>query len=316
MNFADAIRRCPLILAEGAVIERLSRDGGVRLDPHVSNAALLYEDAGRAALEHIYRGYLDIGRDADLPMIVLTPTWRANPERLRAAGFGDEQDVNAAGVRLLAAIRDEYGEYAGNVHIGGLMGCRGDAYRPQEALSEEQAAEFHCWQAAKLAAAGAEFLMAATLPAASEACGLAAAMAETGLPYLVGVVVRASGELLDGTPLGDLVRRIDETIDPSPTGYMGNCVHPRIFAEALDRQMQTAPHLAERVLGMQGNASTMRPEELDGLNHVEADDPESFADALANLHERFGLRILGGCCGTDSRHIRCTADRLRRFGAS
>jgi homocysteine S-methyltransferase len=105
------------------------------------------------------------------------------------------------------------------------MSCRGDAYSPAEALLVDEALEFHAWQAGKLADTGADFLLAATLPALSEATGLALALAATGKPYLLSFVVRPEGTLLDGTPLKDAIAAIDSAVTPSPLAYLINCTH-------------------------------------------------------------------------------------------
>lgn len=135
-----------------------------------------------------------------MPLLLSTPTWRAGRERITAAGL-TSRDLNCDNSRFLAELRDSYGDYAQQVAICGLMSCRGDAYRPAEAMSAEAAAEFHTWQADALAAAGVDFLLAATLPALSGAIGLAQAQAATELPYVISFVARPEGTLLDGTPL-------------------------------------------------------------------------------------------------------------------
>ncbi|MBU0640413.1 MAG: homocysteine S-methyltransferase family protein [Planctomycetes bacterium] len=307
MSFAATLSTLPFILTEGALIERLRRNPAARLDPHVEHAGLIYEPAGRAALGRLWRGYLDVGRDHDLPMIVCSPTWRASSDRLRAAGFGPGDDVNGDGVRCLAAMRDEYGDYARHVYIGGLSGCRGDAYCPAEALSEDEATVYHQPQMHALAAAGVDFLMAATLPAAGEAIGLARAMAECQVPYVLSFVVRPSGTLLDGTPLSEAVTRIDRCVSPAPLAYFVNCVHPTAFAAAMRR----SAGVRERVLGLQANTSPRPPEDLDGRETLDGEAPGVFADALLDVQREFGTRILGGCCGTDERHIRCIAEAVR-----
>ena len=197
MTFLKTITTAPFILAEGSVFERLHRDPSIHLDTHILNAGFVYTEWGRGILEVIYRGYLDVGRDRNLPMIVLTPTWRANPDRLNAAGFWDDNTVNQDCVRFVQDLRKSYREYAANIFIGGLMGPYGDAYDPSDALSIREAAEFHRHQAQELTDTGVDFLMAATLPALTEAIGLSQAMAETGIPYIPSFVIRESGALLD-----------------------------------------------------------------------------------------------------------------------
>ena len=315
MNFADAIRNAPVILTEGALIERLRRDPAVRLDPHVLHAGMIYDAAGRETLTGLYRQYLDIGREYDLPLIVGTPTWRANPERLRAAGLDTQADVNTDAVRFVAAMCARYCAYAERVFIGGLMGTRGDAYRAVEALSVEEAAAYHRTQARALAAAGADFLMAATLPAASEARGLARAMSGCGVPYILSFVLRPTGTLLDDTPLHEAITRIDADVRPLPLAYLANCVHPRAFARALAAQASRSPAVRERVIGLQANTSVRSPEELDGLQQLEGETPEAFAEQMLEVHRQHGTRVLGGCCGTDDRHIRCLAAAMCRTPA-
>jgi homocysteine S-methyltransferase len=312
MDFRQAVTHYPVILAEGAVIERVRRNPSVKLDPYIAHAGLVYDSQGRAALRQIYRQYLDIGRVAGLPLLACAPTWRANPARLRQAGFDDQADVNGDCVRFLTSIRAEYGAYAGQVFVGGLMSCQGDAYKPAEALPADEAAAFHRFQARALAAAGVDFLLAATLPAASEALGLARAMAGCGLPYALSFVLRPGGTLLDGTPLHQAVAMIDSAANPAPLFYMANCVHPTVFESAFAAAISQSPAMGQRVIGLQANTSTKSPEELDNLSSLDSAEPEPFANAMVGLHHWFGTKILGGCCGTDNRHIAAIARRIEQ----
>ncbi|MCX6601583.1 MAG: homocysteine S-methyltransferase family protein, partial [bacterium] len=253
MKFTELISGESCILTEGSVIERLRRGGRCALDPHAEHALLIYDVEGRKELDQLWRGYADVGREFSLPMILLSPTWRASEERLRAAGHSNVEKVNRDGVRFLVELRGRYGDYSSRIFIGGLIGCRGDAYQPAQALSEREAARFHARQIRALADTEADFLMAATLPALSEARGIAHAMAETGKPYVLSFVIRASGALLDGTPLSEAVARIDAEVTPKPAGFMVNCVHPQVFAEALDHQCARRPGMSERIIGLQAN---------------------------------------------------------------
>lgn len=297
------------ILGEGAVIERLRRSPGIRLDDHVVNSALIYEESGRAALQTIYRQYLDIGRRYQLPLLLSTPTWRAGRERIAAAGLAG-RDLNGDNSRFLAELRDSYGDYAQQVAICGLMSCRGDAYKPAEAMSAGAAAEFHSWQANALAASGVDFLLAATLPAMSEAIGLARAQAATGLPYVISFVARPEGTLLDGTPLDAAVATIDDAVMPRPLAYLINCTHASIFRSALSNERNSSPRVRERVIGLLANTAAVSPEELDQSAELVEEAPDVFGNSVAALRDELGMRVLGGCCGTDDRHIECLARRL------
>jgi homocysteine S-methyltransferase len=312
MSFAQLLATTPLILAEGAIIERLRRDTNLPLDPNILHAAWVDDPQGRVQLMRLYREYLDTGRRHGLPMLLLSPTWRAGAARLAAAGFGEAEGrrINRDGVRLLEEIRAPHAGTGPAILIGGLIGCRGDAYDPSAALGTDDALAHHRLQVEALAESGVDLLLAATLPALSEALGIARACSATTVPYLLSFVVRPTGTLLDGTPLAEAIARIDDGATPAPAGYLANCVHPRICEAAFACALAQAPSVAPRLLGLQANTADLSPEELDARPALVTEDPDPFAKAMLRVRDRFGLKILGGCCGTDARHIEAIARRL------
>ncbi|MCX5884107.1 MAG: homocysteine S-methyltransferase family protein, partial [Deltaproteobacteria bacterium] len=196
------------------------------------------------------------------------------------------------------------------VVICGLMSCRGDAYNPAEALAVDEAQAFHAWQAEKLADAGCDFLLAATLPAFSEATGLALALAATGKPYVLSFVARREGTLLDGTPLKEAVAAIDAAVTPRPLAYLINCTHVTSARAALMHAVNSSSLVRQRVIGLLANTAALSPEDLNNSTRLVEEDPETFGKSVAALHRELGLKILGGCCGTDDRHIRSLAAQL------
>ena len=309
VSIKNLLTSSPVILGEGAVIERLRRSVDVQLDEHVINSALIYEEAGKSALEMICRQYLDIGQRYNLPLLLSTPTWRAGRERIAAAGLTG-RDLNGDNFRFLANLRDSYGDYASKVAICGLMSCQGDAYKPEEAMTEHDAATFHSWQADALATAGVDFLLASTLPAVSESIGLARAQAATGLPYLISFVARPEGTLLDGTPLHEAITTIDSAVTVRPLAYLINCTHASVFRRAMLHESNSSPIVRERVIGLLANTASLSPEELDASQELVEEEPETFGRSVAALHNELGMKILGGCCGTDNRHIERLAHNL------
>ena len=293
------------MLGEGSLYERLRREPAVRFDDDIAHATLVYDDAARAVLERTHREYLDIGQAHGLPMLTTADTWRANRERQDRSPFR-AHPVNGDNVRFLQQLRASYGAAAAPIMIGGSIGPRGDAYRPEEALDRETAAAFHAAQVAALAEAGPDYLIANTLPALSEAHGIADAFAATGLPYILSFVVRPDGTVLDGTPLRRAIERIDAATDTPPAGYGINCVHPSVLVDAL----AGAGDAARRVVYYQANASALSPDELDGRDELDADEPEALAAAMHDVGARFGIRALGGCCGTGTEHIAALARRV------
>lgn len=292
-------------LAEGSVYERLRRRPDVPFDAEVGTGALVQDDVFRDVLAEVHRGYLRVALEVGLPMLLQTDTWRATGPRIAASRWRGE-DLNAANVELVRAVAEEGRRAGGTVLVGGLLGPAGDAYDPTAALPREVARAYHAPQAEALAAGPVDLLVCATMPALSEALGLADAMAATALPYLVSFVVRPTGRLLDGTPLAEAVATIDEAADPAPLGYLLNCVHPRVA----DAALATSPPAGGRVLGLLANTSARDPDELDGLAELETAEPEPFARELVAVGRRRGLGLLGGCCGTGEEHIAALARLL------
>lgn len=299
--------RC--ILGEGAVIERLRRNSDFELDPCIVNSAFIYDEHKRAALEKIYRQYLDIGHKFNLPLVLSTPTWRASRSRINDAGY-EAMDVNADNFRFLDALRKSYKEYGNKIIICGLMSCKGDAYVSGDALGLDEAREFHTWQAEKLADAGVDFTLAATLPAIDEAKGLALALAGTEKPYIISFIARPEGTMLDGTPLKTAIAEIDEAVSPKPLAYMINCTHASFTKAALMHETNSSSKVRERIIGLFANTAALSPEELNNSTKLVEEDPVAFGRSVAELNKAPGLKILGGCCGTDDRHIKALASEL------
>ena len=307
--FKEFLEQSACILGEGAVIERLRRNSEFDLDPDIVNSGFIYDNSKSRAIETIYRQYFDIGSQFGLPLLLSTPTWRASRERIESAGYA-QKDVNGDNFRFLDALRRSYGEYARNIVICGLLSCRGNAYDQNDALTTDDAHRFHSWQAKKLAESGVDFLLAATLPALSEATGLAAALAETGKDYIVSFVARPEGTLLDGTPLKEALNHIDNTVSPRPLAYMINCTHASNFKSALMNEDNSSSSVRRRIVGLLANTAALTPEELDSSESLIEEAPEIFGKTVAGLGAELGMKILGGCCGTDDRHIRYLAEEL------
>jgi homocysteine S-methyltransferase len=238
-------------------------------------------------------------------MLLQTDTWRTTGARIGASAWHDT-DLNRANAELVQAVAAEGRAAGGTVLVGGLLGPAGDAYDPSVALAHGEARAYHAVQAEALASAGVDVLLCATVPALSEALGLADAMGATGQPYLVSFVVRRTGRLLDGTPLDDAVAEVDEAVDPVPLAYLLNCVHPRVA----DATLAVSPRAAARMVGLLANTSDRDPDELDGLEELETAEPEPFARELVHAGARHGLHLLGGCCGTGDEHIASLARAL------
>ncbi len=303
MGICDLLNQSPFMLMEAAVIEALEHSGETHLHPQLENALLIYRETDQAVLSAVYQEFIDIARHANVPLVLCTPTWRANRERLDGSQIS--QDVNGDAVRFMKRLSALQHDWTDPILIGGLIGCKNDCYRPREGLAVEAARTFHTWQVQRLAKAGPDFLMAATLPALDEATGMALAMAETQLPYIISFVINRQGRLLDGSSLADAIHRIDAMGTEPPVGYMINCAYPSFF----DAERQTRRTL-DRIIGFQGNASSLDQAQLNSAKEQRAEDLSDWGDRMVALNRSHGIKILGGCCGTRPDHLRYLVDHL------
>ncbi|MBD3167123.1 homocysteine S-methyltransferase family protein [bacterium] len=297
------------ILMEGAVVERLKRSGA-GVHPELLNSACLCESKGRTAMSAIYEEYIRIAHDHHLPLILLTPTWRAEAHRIRTTLKMDADELFEDAVQFMHERVTNAGLSSETTRLGGLIAIRGDVVKPAEWLSEEDAFQFHRQTTKALADAGVDFLLPSTLPALPEAVGLARACADTGSPYGISVSITSEGRLYDRSPLEDLLRTLVDLSAP-PAFINVNCVHPEVFIDGYRRTMDRAPDTEGLVQGLQANTSRLSAEELDQAeNLIQDETPETYADWLMKAFREFRLKMVGGCCGSDGQHIEALAKRL------
>jgi len=303
MSIQKAIEENNIILTEASVIEKLRRSEEISLHPRLENATLIYDGDGKRILREIYRGYIDIAHEANFPINISTPTWRANRERVLGADIG--KNINGDAVRFLNEVRGEWEDFSSRILIGGLIGCKNDCYKPQEGLQPDKAYSFHSWQIEKLSKENIDYLMAATVPAIPEAVGMALAMEKTKIPYFISFVINRAGKILDGSSLQTAFDRIDAECTMPPVGYMINCAYPS-FLKAHDQPES----VLKRLLGFQGNASSLDHDKLDGSFSLQSDSLEDWGNRMVALNKVHVVKILGGCCRTDVNHLKYIVEKL------
>ncbi len=308
MDFSQFVAGGRRAIAEGAVLERVRRDPDLGLDPHILNGGFVYDAKARGRLSDIHADYMGLAREARLPILAFTDTWRCSQHAIDASRFKGRA-VNQDNARFLDELRASLGE-GSPIFIGGLVGPSGDAYKPEDGLDRPSAYDFHRPQIRALASAGIDFLHLATAPNVEEALGVADAMAETDLPYVISFVIRRTGVVLDGTPVVQAMDRIDADTARPPVGFSINCVHARVLETTLEAVATTRPEIGQRILAFQANTADAEVEELDNSDVLVTEPAEDFADRVARLGSRFGLRVLGGCCGTEGKHIEALASKL------
>ena len=294
----------PPFLIDGGLETCLIFRDGFEL-PSFASFVLLGDERGRAGLDAYYRGFLDIAAATGVGFVLDSPTWRANPDWGASLGYDRQQlgAANRAAIAQLANLRNDYST-AAPVVVNGCIGPRGDGYDPGKLTTADEARDYHRWQIVQLAEAGADMATALTMTNLEEAEGIAAAAREVGIPLVVSFTVETDGRLPTSMALSEAVAQIEGKHGDSIAYYMINCAHPSHFAEVLDDDL-----LRARVGGIRANASRMSHAELDEAEELDDGNPQEFAGDYRGLMDALpNLCVLGGCCGTDHRHIAAIAE--------
>lgn len=268
--------------------------------PQFASFTLLDSEIGRAALIKYYTGFLDEAAAQRAGFILDTPTWRASAGWGQVMGLTPEQidAINHEAVALVRGLRADRGPAQPPILINGVIGPHGDAYAPEQTLSPEAAQAYHRRQVQVLAAAGVDLVSAVTISSHGEAIGIAKAAAEVDQPVTLSFTVETDGRLISGMSLADAIHRTDDATDAAPLWYGINCAHPDHFRHILRGDW------VDRIGSVRANASRRSHAELDESSELDDGDVAELAqDYHQLLHMLPGLHVLGGCCGTDLRHV-------------
>lgn len=256
---------------------------------------------GRALLTEYYEHYAAIAADIGAACLLEAPTWRANPDWAATLGHDRAElaDLIAAAVAVPDALRRGWAGPAPFL-IGGAVGPRGDGYRIDAAMSAAEASDYHSFQIGVFAETPVDVVTAMTICYAEEAVGIVQAAERAALPVVISFTVETDGRLPSGMSIGEAIEATDAATDRYASHFMLNCAHPAHFHEVLD---PAAPWIS-RLRGIRANASMLSHAELDEMEVLDAGDPTDLAARYAALGSVLpDLHIVGGCCGTDHRHV-------------
>jgi homocysteine S-methyltransferase len=296
-----SLDRDKLFIGDGGMETTMIFERGIEL-PAFASFLLLETDSGRQALVDYYRGYLEIARAHGLGFTLDTPTWRANRDWGEKLGYSpaDLDRVNRAAVELATEIRADEETAATPIAVCGAIGPRGDAYHPDHTMSAEEAKRYHAAQVETFADAGVDMVGAYTLAYADEASGIVAAAVAARVPVSISFTVETDGRLPSGEEAPDAIARVDEQTDGATSYFMINCAHPAHFGPVVERG---GPWL-DRLGGIRANASSKSHAELDQAPGLDSGSPEQLGAEYRALKPHLQhARVLGGCCGTDTRHV-------------
>ncbi len=297
-------------LTDGGLETFLYFQQGIDL-PDFAAFPLLETPNGRAEITRYMERHIQIALDARWGFVMETPTWRANRDWGEKLGYdrGRLAEANRESVRFMAALRERYETPETRIVISGNIGPRGDGYNPSDLMTPEESALYHRDQIDAFAEAGADLVTALTMTHVEEAVGITKAAQAARIPVVISFTTETDGNLPTGQNLGEAVEAVDAMTDEGPAYYMVNCAHPNHFEDAL----RTEAAWINRLRGIRANASTKSHEELDNSTVLDEGDPVELGAQYRTIRERMPhVTILGGCCGTDHRHVEqiCSACKL------
>jgi homocysteine S-methyltransferase len=290
-----------LFLCDGGLETTLVFLDGVDL-PCFAAFPLLEREEGRDRVRRYFGAYLDTAAARRTGFVLDTPTWRANADWGEKLGYGrdDLGRLNRDSVAFARELARNYAGAAGPIVVNGVVGPRGDGYKAEVRMSAAEAEAYHRPQVEAFRAGGADMISAITMTYPEEAIGIARAAAAAGLPAAISFTVETDGRLPSGDSLKAAIEAGDAATGGAPAYYMINCAHPTHFEDAL----AAGGSWLDRIRGVRPNASTLSHAELDAATELDPGDPADLARRTRDLRRWLpGLCVVGGCCGTDHRHV-------------
>ncbi len=289
-----------MLLTDGGLETTLIFLQGIDL-PHFAAFDLLRTKEGRQQLKTYYRRYAALAAGAGTGFVLETPTWRASRDWGLKLGYSDESlaAINGDAIELMEEIRDEFTGPGTPFVISGNLGPRGDGYVAGHRMAVDEAESYHGAQIAAFAQTSADLITAMTMNYVEEAIGAARAAAAYDMPAVISFTVETDGRLPSGQDLGGAIEQV-EAESASPAYYMINCAHPDHFRSAV----ATDASWVHRIKGLRANASRQSHAELDNADELDDGNPVELSQQYRELMGLLpDLTVLGGCCGTDHRHV-------------
>lgn len=277
--------------------------------PEFASHTLLADEVGQQALTDYFEPFLQLAADHNAGFLLDCPTWKAH--RHWAVDLGDTvaglERANYAAVGFMENLRKRFVHANCPIVLNALIGPKGDAYAPESLIGTAEAIAYHTEQLGWLANTPVDMVTAMTLTQSAEAVGMVKAAQAVGLPIVISFTVETDGALPTGQPLDEAIRFVDWSTNSAPAYYMINCAHPDHF-----RHVLKGSDWLQRVRGIRCNASRCSHAELDACDTLDAGDPDELAAQYLALMELLpSLNVIGGCCGSDLRHIKAITECLR-----
>lgn len=293
-----ALARSDLFLAYVGMETDLIFNKGIDL-PGFASFPLLDTHEGREVLVRYYKDLVALGAAHDCGVILESPTWMANKDRAAPLGYLPEAlaRLDRDAIALIDQVRTTASR--DNILLSANIGPRNDAYLPVTQMSAEEAMNYHSVQIANFAETKVDVISAYTLAYPAEAVGIVRAAQVYNLPVVISFTVETDGRLPTGLPLPEAIKAVDAATECYSAYFMINCAHPDHILGALD-----SGDWLHRLRGIVANASRCSHAELDQATALDEGDPAELGAQLAQIRRDFAaIKVLGGCCGTDMRHM-------------
>ncbi len=283
--------------------------------PEFAAIVLMDDEQARQAMRRYFDGFFRMAAAAQTGFVLDTNTWRGCTHWGAKLNRSQSQMLQLSwdAVNFAKEMRVQWQARVSPILVNGVVGPAGDGYQPGKVPDVAEARDMHRPQIRTLAQAGVDMVSAITMTNPGEAIGIAHAATEQHLPVVVSFTVETDGRLPTGELLGDAIRSVDAATNGAPIYYMVNCAHPDHFRDAISR----GTDWVARIGGVRANASRLSHAELDVAETLDDGDPAEFGRLHADLAGLLpNLRVFGGCCGTDHRHVGSVSQHLHRKSAA
>eukprot|EP00127_Corallochytrium_limacisporum_P007052 Clim_evm12s241 gene=Clim_evmTU12s241 len=270
--------------------------------PEFAAFTALADTEGRKLLEEYYDPFIKHAKDHGSGFVLESPTWRASGDWGKKLGYDEPQmaGFNRDAIELMKSLQERYQTPEFPVVVSGNVGPRGDGYKADMKMTASEAEEYHRQQIEALRNAGADMITAMTINYLEEGLGIVRAAEKNDMPVVVSFTLETDGKLPTGQTLEEAINEIDRATDEYVSYYMINCAHPDHFKDTVKK----GEWWTKRVKGIRANASRQSHAELDEAEELDDGNPEELGQLYRELLDTFEeLNVVGGCCGTDDRHI-------------
>ena len=288
-------------LTDGGIETTMIFQQGMDL-PLFAAFKLLDSQRGKEVINQYFHDYCQLANRFNVGFILEAITWRASMDWATQLGYTEEMLIDALNqsIEMFKPFRAQYENEHTKILFSGCVGPRGDGYVANSMMSASEAEDYHSLQIETFSQTEADMITALTLNYVEEAIGITHAAKAVDMPVVISFTVETNGHLPTGDTLQYAIEEVEEHTNGAPAYYKINCAHPSHFRHVLSAD---EPWL-QKIRSLRANASCLSHSELDEAEELDEGNPAELAQLYKDLMSILpNLNVLGGCCGTDHRHI-------------